>query len=112
MTDAAALKNQGNEHFQNGDWLKAAALYTQALKLDPDNAVLYSNRSAALLKLKKVKKAQEDAERAVALRPEWDKGYIRRAAIHEELENLAEALEEYTVASKLNPGNKEMSQKV
>ena len=38
---AAALKDQGNEQFKAGSYLKAAALYTQAIKLDPDNAALY-----------------------------------------------------------------------
>ncbi|GJM95217.1 hypothetical protein PR202_ga11927 [Eleusine coracana subsp. coracana] len=38
---AAALKDQGNEQFKAGNYLKAAALYTQAIKLDPDNATLY-----------------------------------------------------------------------
>ena len=38
---AAALKDQGNAQFKSGSYLKAAALYTQAIKLDPDNAALY-----------------------------------------------------------------------
>lgn len=38
---SAALKDQGNEQFKAGSYLKAAALYTQAIKLDPDNATLY-----------------------------------------------------------------------
>lgn len=38
---AADLKDQGNERFNKGDFLKAAALYSQAIKLDPENAVLY-----------------------------------------------------------------------
>ncbi len=38
---SAALKDQGNEQFKAGNYLKAAALYTQAIKLDPDNPTLY-----------------------------------------------------------------------
>ena len=42
MVDAAeALKAEGNAQFQAGDYLKAAATYTKALKLDENNAVLY-----------------------------------------------------------------------
>lgn len=42
MTAAGTeLKDQGNAEFNNGNFLKAAALYTQAIKADPDNAVLY-----------------------------------------------------------------------
>lgn len=38
---AAALKDEGNVHYKNGNFLKAAAVYTQAIKADPSNATLY-----------------------------------------------------------------------
>mmetsp|Transcript_24999 Transcript_24999/g.54370 ORF Transcript_24999/g.54370 Transcript_24999/m.54370 type:complete len:140 (+) Transcript_24999:211-630(+) len=109
--EAATLKEQANAEFQGQNFLKAAALYTKAIKLDPTNAVLYSNRSAALLKLKKVTKAMEDAEECIKLRPEWEKGYFRKGAVLEEQENLTAALEVYQHALKLNPDNKELSAK-
>jgi hypothetical protein len=46
VSPSAALKDQGNEQFKSGSYLKAAALYTQAIKLDPDNATLYRFLSA------------------------------------------------------------------
>ena len=36
-----SLKDEGNAEFRQGNWLKAAALYTKAIKADPANAVLY-----------------------------------------------------------------------
>lgn len=36
-----SLKEQGNEFFKAGNYLKAAALYTQAIKKDPSNPTLY-----------------------------------------------------------------------
>ena len=36
-----SLKDQGNEFFKSGKYLKAAALYTQAIKQDPSNPTLY-----------------------------------------------------------------------
>ncbi len=36
-----SLKDQGNEEFKKGGYLKAAALYTKAIKEDPSNHVLY-----------------------------------------------------------------------
>eukprot|EP00955_Chlamydomonas_euryale_P110214 365987-Chlamydomonas_euryale.AAC.7 len=35
------LKAQANAEFQSGSFLKAAAAYTKAIKVDPQNAVLY-----------------------------------------------------------------------
>eukprot|EP00983_Pelagomonas_calceolata_P094200 1157861-Pelagomonas_calceolata.AAC.4 len=66
-------KDEGNKLFAAKEWLKAASKYTQAIKIDPNNAVLYSNRSAALLKLLKVTKAIEDADTCIKLKPDWEK---------------------------------------
>jgi hypothetical protein len=38
---ADVLREQGNEAFRSGDFLKAAAAYTRAIKASPDCAVLY-----------------------------------------------------------------------
>lgn len=43
-THANELKDEGNEAFAAGDNEKAILLYTQAIGVDPDNHVLYSNR--------------------------------------------------------------------
>ncbi|KAF8401738.1 hypothetical protein HHK36_012684 [Tetracentron sinense] len=36
-----SLKDEGNKFFKSGNYLKAAALYTQAIKKDPSNPTLY-----------------------------------------------------------------------
>ena len=36
-----SLKDKGNEQFKAGNYLKAAALYTQAIKQDPQNPTLF-----------------------------------------------------------------------
>ena len=43
---ANRLKEQGNAAFQAGDLKESIRLYSQGLEMDPDNHVLYSNRSA------------------------------------------------------------------
>jgi len=76
----AAFKDEGNTFFKAGEHLKAAAAYTKAIKLEPDNHVYYSNRSQAFLKLSKVAKAIEDADKCIQLNPEFVKGYHRKAS--------------------------------
>lgn len=49
-----------------------------------------SNRSAALLQLSKTGKALADAEECIRLRPDWDKGYFRKAAALEALGRMEE----------------------
>ena len=52
---------------------EAITLYSEAIDLDPDNHVLYSNRSAAYANLKKYQEALEDAEKTIQLKPDWSK---------------------------------------
>ena len=59
---ADALKDQGNKAFQAKDYDKAIELFTQALELDPNNFVLFSNRSAAKAGKRQYAAALEDAE--------------------------------------------------
>src|SRR5262249_45910908 len=61
---AANLKRHaGNKAFAHGDFAKAAALYGEAIALTPESHVLYSNRAQALLELKELEKALQDAEK-------------------------------------------------
>jgi len=76
----APFKDEGNTHFKAGEFLKAAASYTKAIKAEPSNHVYYSNRANAFLKLSKVTKALEDADKCIELCPEFVKGYHRKAS--------------------------------
>lgn len=107
-----SLKDQGNAHFKSGNFLKAAALYTQAIKADPSNATLYSNRSAAFLSLLKVTKALADAEMTVKLKPTWEKGYFRKGCALEAMDRLDEALAAYREALEQNPQSSEVATKI
>ncbi|MEW5317684.1 MAG: hypothetical protein WDW38_008966 [Sanguina aurantia] len=112
MASDGSFKDQGNQEYKLGNFLKAAGLYTKAIKEDAGNGVLYSNRSAALLKLKKVTKALEDAEEVIRLRPEWEKGYVRKANVLEDQEQFAEALSAYELALAITPDSTEIVVKV
>lgn len=50
---AAQLKDEGNVFFAQKEFAKASAKYTQAIKLDGSNAILYANRAACHLNLKR-----------------------------------------------------------
>jgi DnaJ family protein C protein 7 len=57
------LKRQANALFTSGSYLEAIVLYSKAIDAAPDNAVLYSNRSAASLRLGRGEEARSDALR-------------------------------------------------
>lgn len=67
------MKVQGNEALKQGKSEKAVELYSEAIKCDPENAALFSNRSAAYCKAEKYKEALTDAETAIQLKPSWAK---------------------------------------
>ena len=104
----AAFKDEGNTHFKAGDFLKAAASYTKAIKAEPGNHVFYSNRSQAFLKLSKVQKALEDAEKCIELNPEFVKGYHRKAASLHASQKTEEACEVLLTAIELGLDNNEL----
>ena len=64
----------------------------QAIEVDPDNHIYYSNRSAAHMKADSISKALKDAERCVALAPLWPKGYSRLGAAQHGLRRLEAAV--------------------
>uniref|UniRef100_A0A1D1YAM2 Heat shock protein STI n=1 Tax=Anthurium amnicola TaxID=1678845 RepID=A0A1D1YAM2_9ARAE len=110
--EAPSLKDQGNELFKAGNYLKAAALYTQAIKSDPSNPTLYSNRSAAFLHLVKLSKALADAESTITLNPQWEKGYFRKGCVLEAMGRYDDAVAALQVALQHNPQSTEVSRKI
>ncbi|KAK2980639.1 hypothetical protein RJ640_011447, partial [Escallonia rubra] len=108
----ASLKEQGNELFKAGNYLKAAALYTQAIKQDPSNPTLYSNRAAAFLQLAKLQKALTDADTTITLNPNWEKGYFRKGCVLEAMERYDDALAAFHIALQHNPQSSEVSKKI
>mmetsp|Transcript_11466 Transcript_11466/g.31287 ORF Transcript_11466/g.31287 Transcript_11466/m.31287 type:complete len:331 (+) Transcript_11466:136-1128(+) len=105
---AQELKEAGNKHFGDGEWSQAKDLYTQAIALDPHNAVLFSNRSAAALQLAELEDAVKDADKAIELNPSWDKGYYRKGCALEAAGKDMEALAAYRSALERNNENGEL----
>lgn len=64
---------QSNQACHDGDFHTAIVLYNEALGVDPQNCILYSNRSAAYMKIQQYDKALDDAIKARLLNPKWPK---------------------------------------
>lgn len=90
-----ALKEKGNEALASDKYDEAIAAYTEAIALDGENHVLFSNRSAAYAKASKYEEALKDAEQTIALNPTWPKGYSRKSAALTGMEKYSEALLSY-----------------
>lgn len=64
---------RSNQACQEGEYSLAVRLYTEALTADPQNCILYSNRSAAYLRLGQYSTALDDAIKARLINPKWPK---------------------------------------
>lgn len=59
---AESFKNAGNDHMKRDSFQQAYDCYTQAINIDDNNAIYYSNRAAALSKLGKHEESLKDCE--------------------------------------------------
>ena len=103
---AEALKVRGNEAFEAGRLEEAELLYTQAIEVNPDDHVYYSNRSAVYMKSGSVSKALKDAEKCVQLAPSWPKGYNRLGVAQQGLRRFDAAIDSFKRGLELDASNK------
>jgi tetratricopeptide (TPR) repeat protein len=101
---AEELKGAANQ-LLNSNPKDAQQLYTAAILLTPENHLLFSNRSAAFMKLELYQKALEDAYKVIALAPSWPKGYLRQGNALEAIPRLEEAKKAYANAEGLEAGS-------
>ena len=104
------LKQQGNEAFAKKDYVEAIRIFTLAIDNDPSQHVLWSNRSAAHCALRDYRTALGDAEEAIKLAPQWAKGYGRKAAALQGMQDYEEARKAYEACLRLEPDNAQMQQ--
>jgi len=107
LADSDKLKKQGNNFFSLGLYSQACMLYSEAIELQPENAVLYCNRSMAYLKQDMPVEALEDAEKSLGICSSLDniKAHWRKAQALHDLSRWEESVEAAETGMVLQPGN-------
>uniref|UniRef100_A0A8C6QZZ8 Serine/threonine-protein phosphatase n=1 Tax=Nannospalax galili TaxID=1026970 RepID=A0A8C6QZZ8_NANGA len=108
---AEELKTQANDYFKAKDYENAIKFYSQAIELNPGNAIYYGNRSLAYLRTECYGYALGDATRAIELDKKYIKGYYRRAASNMALGKFRAALRDYETVVKVKPNDKDAKMK-
>lgn len=101
-------KLRGEEAFKKKDYLMAVDAYTQAIDLDPNNAIFLSNRSLCWIRLGQAEQALADAKACRALRPDWPKACYREGVALRLLQHFDEAANAFYEGVELDPENKEL----
>jgi len=100
-------KEKGNECFKNGKYPDAISHYTEAIKRNPEDSRIFSNRAACYTKLAEFNLGLEDCKECIRLDPAFIKGYIRKAKIELGLKQYSKAQESYEKALEVDPKHPE-----
>ena len=73
---AEAIKQEGNGCMEKKKYIEGMLHYTKAIKIEPNNPALYSNRSLAFLRMQQHYHALDDAKTCNRLMPGWPKVII------------------------------------
>jgi len=101
-------KMAGNRAFTEGKFPLAISLYSEAIQINPENHLLYSNLCAAYQEVKEWDNALEDAEKCIQLDASFPKGYFRKGQILAKLDRIDEAIKALYEARDLAPKDQEI----
>lgn len=102
-SEAERQKVLGNEFIAANKPEEAIECYSKAIKIDPSNAIYFSNRAAAYSMIGEHFKALEDAKQSCKLNPSYSKAYNRLGKAHLALGEPEEAVVAFEKALELEP---------
>jgi tetratricopeptide (TPR) repeat protein len=95
--------SKGMYSFVNENFSESVEEFTKAIEIDPDFALAYVSRGAALMKMGKARESITDFDKAIATDPDYPKPYHLRGLARIELEDHQGALEDFSNAIRLDP---------
>lgn len=101
-------KQEGNVLYNAGKFADAIPCYTEALKRDPSNYKVYSNRAACFTKMMEWGRGLQDCEKCIEMDPKFIKAYIRKGKIQHFLKQYHKALSTFDQALTIEVGNSEV----
>eukprot|EP01128_Nolandella_sp_AFSM9_P010484 TRINITY_DN7255_c0_g1_i1.p2 TRINITY_DN7255_c0_g1~~TRINITY_DN7255_c0_g1_i1.p2 ORF type:complete len:588 (-),score=217.21 TRINITY_DN7255_c0_g1_i1:92-1855(-) len=102
-------KLKGNDFFRAQKFPEAVQQYTEAIKRNPDNHALFSNRATAYTKLMAYREALKDLDKCIEMKPDFVKAYLKKGKVHQILKEYQKCLKVYEEALEYEPDNKEVA---
>lgn len=111
QAESEKIKTQGNNFFKLGLYMQASMMYSEAIELQPDSAVLYCNRAMAYLKQDMPHEALVDAEKSLEIDTSVEniKAYWRQAQALLDLDRLEESEAAADAGIALQGGNQHLN---
>ena len=94
---------EGNKFRDEGEHKKAEKFFSEAIELNPENALAWHNRAWTYIEQKKYHQAITDFNKASELSPNSELPYFGRGWVYNQLKEYQAAIKEYSKAIELNP---------
>merc|ERR1719346_121727 len=97
-------RSEAMQAYSEGEWEKSIGLFTEAIKINPNSAVMFAKRGMCYLKInpKATNACVKDCSRAIQLNPDNAAAYKWRGRAHRLLGNFAEAAKDLSTACKID----------
>lgn len=101
------LLTEAGKLYYNGDFNGVLSLCTQAIELNPDNAIAYSIRGAIYYRLNNFNSAVADFNKAIEINPNDYRSFYNRGLAHVKLKDYRQAERDFSRALELNPNDED-----
>jgi len=102
---SAIEKEKGNALVKEGNYVEAKKVYDEAIRRNPKDHTIYSNRALCYMKLMEWPSACADCDKALEIEPKFVRALERRGNCYLMLKEPLKAMKDFENGLKIDPGN-------
>jgi len=107
---SAQEKEKGNAFVKEGKFIEAKAAYDEAIRRNPKDHTIYSNRALCYMKLMEWPSAKMDCDKALEIDPKFVRALERRGNCYVMLKEPTKAMADFQKGLDIDPSNQGCSQ--